>query len=65
MTKQQVTENSGVVIRWGLIGALVLSLAVWFNTRLSAVEIQQVEQKTDIKHILEIVQELRQIHNKP
>ena len=54
MTKQ-ITENTGLVIRWGVISAAILSVLVWFNTRISAVEISQAEQKSDIRHVLDAV----------
>jgi hypothetical protein len=54
MTKV-ITENSGVLIRWGVVGSLLLLVLVAFHNRISAVELQQVEQKTDIKYIKEAV----------
>jgi hypothetical protein len=54
MTKQ-ISENSGILIRAGVLCAMVLSVSVWFHNRLTAVEMQQVEQKTDIRYIKESV----------
>ncbi len=53
MTKQQITENTGIVFKWGAVGALMLTFGVWVNTRLSAVEITQAEQKSDMRHVMD------------
>lgn len=65
MTKQALTENSPMIIRVGLVVAMVLSLCVWFHARVNALEMQQVEQKTDIKYIKEAVDEIRHNVSKP
>lgn len=52
MTKQQVTENTGIVFKWGAIATALLSVGIWFNARLSAVEVTQAEHKSDLNHIL-------------
>ena len=59
MTKP-ITDGTGVLIRAGAIAAAVIALAAWFNTRLSAVEIQQAEQKSDTRHIIDLVLEIKQ-----
>ena len=64
MTKT-ITENSGVVIRWGVIAGAILALSVWFNTRLSSVEIAQAEQRTKVDMILDIVKDIRADIKKP
>jgi hypothetical protein len=64
MTKN-ITENSGVVIRWGVIAGAVLALSIWFNTRLSSVEIAEAEQKAKVDLILDIVKDIRADIKKP
>jgi hypothetical protein len=64
MTKA-ITENTGVVIRYGVIGALLLAALGTLHTRLSAVEITQAEQKTDIKYIKESVDRIESKVSKP
>jgi hypothetical protein len=58
MTKQ-LTENTPVIIRVGIVIAMIVSLCVWFHARVNALEMQQVEQKTDIKYIKEAVDDIR------
>lgn len=58
MTKA-LTENSGVLIRAGAIVAALLSLGVWFNTRLSAVENAAVEAKKDMQYTQDDVREIK------
>ena len=58
MTKA-LTENSGVLVRAGAVVAALLSLGVWFNTRLSAVESGQVEAKKDIQYTQDTVREIK------
>jgi hypothetical protein len=65
MTKPQITESTGWVIRTGAVVASVLTLCIWFNTRLSAVEIAQAEGKTKMDMILEIVRDIRTDIRKP
>lgn len=65
MTKQSITENTPVIVRVGLVIAMVTSLCVWFHSRVNALEMQQVEQKTDIKYIKEAVTEIRTEIRKP
>jgi hypothetical protein len=66
MTKQQVTENSGVVFRWGSVAILLLSFGIWVNTRLSAVEITQAEQKSDMRHVMDSLNRIEtKIGSKP
>jgi hypothetical protein len=57
MTKV-ISENSGVLIRWGVIAVALVTILVAFHSRIAAVEMQQVEQKTDIKYIKEGVDRL-------
>ena len=59
MTKS-IGENSGVIVRWGIIAAALVTVLLSYHTRISAVELQQVEQKTDIKYIKEAVDEIKQ-----
>lgn len=65
MTKQVLSENTGWVVRTGAVVASVLLLCVWFNTRLSAVEIAQAESKTKVDMILDIVRDIRTDVRKP
>jgi hypothetical protein len=64
MTKT-ITENTGVVIRYGVIGVLLLAALGTLHNRLSAVEIVQAEQKTDIKYIKEGVDRIESRLAKP
>ena len=58
MTKA-LTENSGILLRAGAVVAGALSLGVWFNTRLSAVETGQSEVKKDIQYTQDSVREIK------
>lgn len=59
MTKQQLQEGTGVVVRLGAIAAAVLALGLIFHNRLSAVEIKQAEQARDVQYILEAVKDMK------
>lgn len=67
MTK--VSENTSIVVRAGVVIGVIGSLGVWFNTRLSAMEVQNIEDKKDIQFIRESVSEmkdiLKELRNKP
>ena len=65
MTKPILTESTGWVVRTGAVVAALLMLCVWFNTRLSAVEISQAESKTKVDMILDIVRDIRTAIKKP
>ena len=58
MTKA-ITENTGVVVRWGAVAGAIVLLSIWFNTRLSSVEIAEAEQKAKVDMILDIVKDIR------
>jgi hypothetical protein len=64
MTKA-LTENSPWIIRTGVVVACLVTLGIWFNSRLSAVEIAQAEQKTKVDMILDIVRDIRSDIKKP
>ena len=59
MTKQQLQDSTGVVVRLGAIAAAVLGLGVFFHNRLAAVEIKQAEQARDVQYILEAVKDMK------
>ena len=65
MTKAQITEHTPWVIKTGVIVGCLMCLSVWFNSRLSAVEIAQAEQKTKVDMILDIVRDIRSDIKKP
>ena len=65
MTKPILSESTGWVVRTGAVVAAMLLLCVWFNTRLSAVEIGQAESKTKVDMILDIVRDIRTDIKKP
>jgi uncharacterized membrane protein YciS (DUF1049 family) len=64
MTKP-ISENTPVVFKMTVIIGALLSVGIWFNNRLSAVEMSSVEQKTDIKYIKESVQRIESAVVKP
>jgi len=57
---KHITENTPLILRAGVAVALLIGVTVWFNNRLSAVEVAQAEQRSDIRHVLEVVLELKQ-----
>jgi uncharacterized membrane protein YciS (DUF1049 family) len=59
MTKQQLSENTPWVIKTGVIAGLLLSGAVWFHSRLAAVEIAQEASKTKLDMIYEMVKDIK------
>ena len=65
MTKPVLSEGTGWVVRTGAVVASLLLLCVWFNTRLSAVEIAQAEYKTKVDMILDIVRNIQTDVRKP
>jgi hypothetical protein len=65
VTKQQISENTPWVIRTGVVAALLCAGAFWFHNRLSAVEANQVEYKTKVDMILEIVREIKSDIKRP
>lgn len=60
MTKQQIHEGTGWVVRTGAIVALLCLGAAWFHNRLAAVEVAQAEAKTKVDMILDIVKGIRE-----
>lgn len=59
MTRQQLSENTGWVVRTGAIAALMLAGAFWFHNRLAAVEVAQEAQKTKIDLIYDMVKDIK------
>lgn len=60
MTKAQIHEGTGWVVRTSVIAGLLCAGAFWFHNRLAAVEIAQAEAKTQTSMILDIVKEIRE-----
>lgn len=60
MTKAQIHEGTGWVIRTGVIAGLLCAGAFWFHNRLAAVEVAQAEAKTKVDMILDIVKDIRE-----
>jgi hypothetical protein len=54
-----LTENSGILLRAGVVVAGALSLGVWFNTRLSAVEAANLEVRKDVQYTQDSVREIK------
>lgn len=59
MTKQQIHEGTGWVLRTGVIVSLLCCGAFWFHNRLAAVEVSQAEGKTKLDMIYDIVKDIR------
>lgn len=57
---KHITENTGWVVRTGVVAAMILAASVWFHNRLAAVELAQESQKTKIEMIYDIVKDVQQ-----